>query len=136
MLEGITKALTDSFKVISGNAKITEANIGSVINEIRVALLDADVDDSVIRRVVVEQWHTSEEELIDLLVDAKIEIALFLLKQHLTFQGYAPEEANKFISSNMIKIHLSRDHELLKSWKNPEKIIKEVQKKKKSKVKG
>ena len=27
MLEGITKALTDSFKVISGNAKITEANI-------------------------------------------------------------------------------------------------------------
>lgn len=100
------------------------------------ALLDADVDDSVIQRVVVEQWHISEDELIDLLVNAKREIALFLVKRHLTFQGYAPEAADEFISSNMIKIHLSRDHELLKNWKNAEKIIKEVQKKKKSKVKG
>ena len=52
MLEGITKALTDSFKVISGNAKITEANIGSVINEIRVALLDADVSVDVVKEFI------------------------------------------------------------------------------------
>lgn len=54
MLEGITKALTDSFKVISGNAKITEANIGSVINEIRVALLDADVSVDVVKDFINE----------------------------------------------------------------------------------
>lgn len=54
MLEGITKALADSFKVISGNAKITEANIGSVINEIRVALLDADVSVDVVKEFINE----------------------------------------------------------------------------------
>lgn len=54
MLEGITKALTDSLKAISGNAKITESNIRSAINEIRTALLEADVNVDVIKDFINE----------------------------------------------------------------------------------
>lgn len=49
MLDGITRALSDSFKAISGNAKITETNISSAITEIRNALLDADVNADVVK---------------------------------------------------------------------------------------
>mgnify|MGYP003293432187 CR=1 FL=1 len=99
------------------------------------ALLDANVDDSVIQRVVVDHWEISREDFSDFLINAKKEIALHLLRQHLTFQGYAADEADRFISSHMVKIHLSHNHELLAQWRNPEKIIKTVQQKKKSKEK-
>lgn len=52
MLDGITKSLTDAFKVISGNAKITESNISSAINEIRVALIEADVNVNVVKEFI------------------------------------------------------------------------------------
>lgn len=99
------------------------------------ALLDANVDDPVIQRVVIENWNISQEEFSDILIDAKKEIALYLLRQHLLFQGYRPDEADKFLSSNMIKNHLSHNHELLNQWKSPEKILKFVQQKKKNKEK-
>ena len=99
------------------------------------ALLDADVDDTVIQRVVIDNWDITYEDFIDVLIDAKKEIALYLLWQHLTLQGYTTNEAERFISSNGVEIHLSRNHELLKQWKNPEKIYKAVQQKKKGKEK-
>ena len=49
MLDGITKALTDVFKTLSGNAKINENNIKSALSEIRIALLEADVNINVVR---------------------------------------------------------------------------------------
>ena len=99
------------------------------------ALLDADVDDPVVQRVVIDNWEISQEVFTDFLIDAKKEMALYFIRQHLTFQGYTVEQADKFISSNMIKIHLSHNHDLLKQWKSPEKILKAVQQKKKNKEK-
>jgi len=49
VLDNITKALTDVFKNISGNASINENNIRKAISEIRIALLEADVNVSVVR---------------------------------------------------------------------------------------
>lgn len=99
------------------------------------ALLDANVEDPVIKRVVIDHWNISQEEFTDVLTDAKKEAALYLVRQHLLFQGYNPDEADKFLSSHMIKIHLSHNHELLNQWKSPEKILKTVQQKKKNKEK-
>lgn len=99
------------------------------------ALLDADVDDLVIQRVVIDHWNIPPEEVCYYLVDAKKEVALFLIRQQLIFQGYTSDETESFISSHMIKMHLSHNHELLKQWKSPEKILKAVQQKKKSKEK-
>lgn len=97
------------------------------------ALLDADVTDPVIQRVVISNWDISQEEFDNYLICAKKEIALYLLRQHLSFQGYTPDEADHYISSHMIIIHLSHNHELLRLWKSPEKILKAIQQKKKSK---
>lgn len=52
MLDGITKSLTDSFKYLSGNAKITETNISNSIGEIRSALVEADVNVDVVKEFI------------------------------------------------------------------------------------
>ena len=52
MLDGISNALTDVFKKISGKATINEDNIKAAVSEIRVALLEADVNISVVRNFV------------------------------------------------------------------------------------
>ncbi|MCG8570837.1 MAG: signal recognition particle protein [Spirochaetes bacterium] len=52
MLDGITRSLTDVFKTISGNAKITENNINKAIADIRIALLEADVNITVVRNFI------------------------------------------------------------------------------------
>ena len=97
------------------------------------SLLDADVVDTVIQRVVVNNWDISQEEFSNYLINAKKEIALYLIQQHLSFQGYTPDEVDTYVSAHMISIHLSHNHELLKLWKSPEKILKAVQQKKKNK---
>ena len=83
------------------------------------ALLDADVTDPVIQRVVISNWDISQEEFSNYLICAKKEIALYLLQQHLSFQGYSPDEADRYIASHMINIQLSRNHELLRLWSYP-----------------
>ena len=43
MFEGLSEKLERSFKVLKGQAYITEVNIADTMKEIRRALLDADV---------------------------------------------------------------------------------------------
>ncbi|HOV13483.1 MAG TPA: signal recognition particle protein [Spirochaetota bacterium] len=52
MLDGISKSFTDVFKSLSGNAKITENNIKKAIADIRVALLEADVNIAIVRTFI------------------------------------------------------------------------------------
>jgi len=52
MLDGITKSLTDAFKFITGNAVITESNIKKTLSQIKIALLDADVNISVVKNFI------------------------------------------------------------------------------------
>ena len=52
MLDGITKSLSDVFKTISGNSSISENNIKKALSDIRMALLDADVNINVVRNFI------------------------------------------------------------------------------------
>lgn len=54
MLDGITKAFTDVFKTISGKSKITENNIQHALSDVRIALLEADVNIKVVRKFINE----------------------------------------------------------------------------------
>ena len=52
MLEGISKKLSDVVRQISGKSHITEKNIQDAVEEIKLALLEADVNVRVVRRFV------------------------------------------------------------------------------------
>ena len=44
MFEGITRSLSDALKKLRGRGRITEANVRDGLQEVRRALLDADVN--------------------------------------------------------------------------------------------
>ena len=52
MLDGISKKFGDIFRQLSGKSSITEKNIDETVEEIKVALLEADVNLRVVRRFV------------------------------------------------------------------------------------
>lgn len=54
MFENLTDRLSQSIKKISGNATLTEKNIDEMIREIRLALLEADVNITVVKEFVSE----------------------------------------------------------------------------------
>lgn len=60
MIDGLTKKFSDVFRQISGKANISEKNIRDAINEIKIALLEADVNLRVVRRFIN---RTTEEAL-------------------------------------------------------------------------
>ncbi len=52
MFENLSGRLSDSFKKISGNAVLSEKNIDEMIREIRLALLEADVNIKVVKEFI------------------------------------------------------------------------------------
>jgi signal recognition particle subunit SRP54 len=58
MLEKLTEKFSDLSRQLSGQSKISDKNIEDAVNEIKMALLDADVNIRVVRRFVN---HTIEE---------------------------------------------------------------------------
>lgn len=52
MFEGLTTKFSDILRAVSGKAAISEKNIQDVVEQIKVALLDADVNLRVVRRFV------------------------------------------------------------------------------------
>ena len=52
MLEKITEKFSGIFKSLAGKSKITEKNIKDAVEEIKMALLDADVNLRVVRRFI------------------------------------------------------------------------------------
>lgn len=52
MLDGIAKKFSDIFRQISGKSHISEKNIRDAVDEIKVALLEADVNLRVVRRFI------------------------------------------------------------------------------------
>ncbi len=52
MLDGISKKFTDIFRHLTGKAHISEKNIDEAVEEIKVALLEADVNLRVVRRFI------------------------------------------------------------------------------------
>ena len=52
MFDNLYNRLDGIFKRISGKGRLTEADVDEVLKEIRTALLEADVNVSVVRNVV------------------------------------------------------------------------------------
>ncbi len=64
MLDNITKAFTDVFRTISGKAIINENNIQKALADIRMALLEADVNINVVRTFINEVTEESLGEKV------------------------------------------------------------------------
>ncbi|HBG35499.1 MAG TPA: signal recognition particle protein, partial [Treponema sp.] len=64
MLEKITHTFSDIFKKISGKASISEKNIEEAVEEIKMALLEADVNLRVIRRFVNSTIEEAKGETV------------------------------------------------------------------------
>jgi signal recognition particle subunit SRP54 len=64
MLEKLSGKLTDLIRQIGGKAHISEKNIQDAINEIKIALLDADVNLRVVRRFVNQATEESLGEKV------------------------------------------------------------------------
>ena len=60
--ESLSDKLSQIFKKIKGQARITESNVEEMLKEIRIALLEADVNFKVVKNFV----KTVEEKCIDL----------------------------------------------------------------------
>lgn len=54
MFESLTDKLQQAFKTLSGYGRITENNIGEALREVRMALLDADVNFQVVKDFIEE----------------------------------------------------------------------------------
>ena len=65
MFEGITKGLSDAFKKLRGRGRLTADNIRDGLREVRRALLEADVNLSVVQQFIanVEAKAVGEEVL-------------------------------------------------------------------------
>ena len=50
MFEGLSGRLQEAFKKLRGKGKLTEADIEEALREVRVALLEADVNYRVVRK--------------------------------------------------------------------------------------
>ena len=54
MLENLSNRISGILKTISGNARLSEANIADALREVRIALLEADVAISVVKSFIDE----------------------------------------------------------------------------------
>src|SRR5579883_2047099 len=52
MFENLTEKLQRAFKNLRGQGKLTEENIGEALREIRIALLEADVNLNVVKDLI------------------------------------------------------------------------------------
>ena len=64
MLDGISKKFSDIFKQLSGKAHISEKNIEEAVEEIKVALLEADVNLRVVRRFINRTIEDAQGEKV------------------------------------------------------------------------
>ena len=65
MLEKITNTFSGIFQKISGKSTITEKNIEETVEEIKMALLEADVNLRVVRRFVNSTIEEAKGEKVD-----------------------------------------------------------------------
>lgn len=64
MFENTSKRISEVFKKLSGNSKITERNVEEAVEEIKNALLDADVNLRVLRRFVNSTLEEAKGEKV------------------------------------------------------------------------
>jgi signal recognition particle subunit SRP54 len=85
MFENLSKKLESTFKNIRGQGRLTEANMAEALKEIRLALLEADVNFAVVKKFIdnVQEKATGEkvlesvspgQQIVKIVHDALIEI--------------------------------------------------------------
>jgi len=111
----------------AGEAAFSDAIETGITNTI-AALYDADVGDEEIFRVLNKYWSIDRDEAEERLLFEKKQAPIRELKQYLKMQGFSKTEINNFINSNQAAIKVRHNKELWKLRRNPEKLMKEVQK--------
>lgn len=92
------------------------------------ALYDADVEDDVIIRMLNKHWGISNDEAEKRLIFEKSQAAIRELRRYLKLQGYSISEIDQFMLLNKASIKIRHNAELRTLKRNPEKLMKVVQK--------
>lgn len=92
MLEGISNKFTDIVKKISGKASISEKNVQEAVEEIKTALLDADVNLRVVRRFVNSTLEEAVGEKILRSVAPGQQFVKLIYDKMTSFLGDQPQE--------------------------------------------
>lgn len=94
------------------------------------SLYDTKVDDKEIIRVVSKHWGICDREVEDRLVWEKHQAAIRALRQYLKLQGYSKLDIDYFMRENMVSSRIRHEKDLWKLKDHPEKLFKEIIKKK------
>lgn len=97
------------------------------------ALYEASIKDKDILRIVCEQWGISVTDAEDRLVYEKRQAAIRSLRQYLKLQGYSKSDIDKFGRENCAWIRINREPDLWQLKNDPEKLKKEIEKRKSKK---
>lgn len=94
-------------------------------------LLEAEVDDKTVKTVIGNHWNISSTHFSRILGDQKIVLAQHWLEEFLKDNNYSESEISDFFEKNMVEAKLRKDHDLMMQWRQPEKLYKAIQAKKK-----
>jgi len=92
------------------------------------ALYDSDVNDDEIIRVLNKFWGITKDEAVERLLFEKRKAVYRELEHYLKMQGFSSADIIQFMRKNEVSSKIKYNHELLKLRRNPEKLMKEVQK--------
>lgn len=109
MFESISAKITKTFKNLRGLGKITEKNISEALQELRLALIDADVNVGVVDNLIesVKQKSLGQEVLAKIAPEQQIvKIIYDEIVQLLGSQDLGSQEDAAFITKKPVKIML------------------------------
>lgn len=92
MLEGISRKLTDILRNVAGKGTISEKNVQDAVEEIKVALLDADVNLRVVRRFVNQTIEEAKGEKVLRSVDPGQQFVKIIYDRMVEFLGDARQD--------------------------------------------
>src|SRR5262249_49474676 len=92
MFEGIQRGLAEVFKKLRGRGRITEANIRDAMQEVRRALLDADVNFNVVNSFIARVTERSLGQAVLRTLDPSEQIVKIVYDELVALMG--PVDAN------------------------------------------
>ncbi|MDR2072498.1 MAG: signal recognition particle protein [Spirochaetaceae bacterium] len=92
MLDKLTQKMSDAFRFIAGKSTITEKNIDSAVEAIKMALLEADVNLRVVRRFVNSTIEEAKGEKVLRSVDPGQQFIKIVHDRLVTFLGGTGED--------------------------------------------
>src|SRR5215468_7558769 len=87
MFEGLTRALTETFKKLRGRGRISEANVKDGLREVRKALLEADVNFTVVNQFVERVTQNAVGEKVLRSLDPSEQIVQIMYQELVELMG-------------------------------------------------